>query len=355
MRVAVVGAGVVGLSTAVALLGQGADVVCYDRGRPMGERSVGGSRIFRLAHTDAELVDLAIRSRRMYDAWSRDAAEELIDDTETVVSGPDVSAWAAAMAAAGARHSVVGPTSPLLRLPAGEIPAQSVVDHAGGVVRAARVGAYLRSVTSSAVREATVFAVEETARGVLVRSSTSAEVFDAAVVCAGAATSGLAAQVGIYTPPDLNHHVRFTFALRRGSERERFQCWISRSSDGLDTYQHLSGPGEWAVGAHVGRDDVRWEAGRDHATQASRRVVTGYVRRYLTAVDPRVREVLHCTTTPGLDDGYRVLRRGRVLAVYGDNLFKLAPVLGRRLAGAALDGSTPPSTGMHRTTPDGRG
>jgi sarcosine oxidase len=47
MRVAVIGAGVVGLSTSLALLRQGVDVVCYEAGEPMGERSAGDTRIFR--------------------------------------------------------------------------------------------------------------------------------------------------------------------------------------------------------------------------------------------------------------------------------------------------------------------
>jgi sarcosine oxidase len=57
VRVAVVGAGVVGLATTAALLERGADVVCFERaGGPMTERSAGSSRIFRLAHGTPELV-----------------------------------------------------------------------------------------------------------------------------------------------------------------------------------------------------------------------------------------------------------------------------------------------------------
>ena len=70
MRVAVVGAGVVGLSTTAALLERGADVVCFERaGGPMTERSAGSSRIFRLAHGDPELVALARTARAGFERW----------------------------------------------------------------------------------------------------------------------------------------------------------------------------------------------------------------------------------------------------------------------------------------------
>ena len=145
MRVAVIGAGMVGLSTTASLLQHGADVVCYDKGEPMGERSTGESRIFRFAHTDAGLVELAVQSRAVFDSWSEDANERLIEDTETVISGADVDAWSSAMASVGARHTVVDNQSPLLRLPTSTIPTASLIDHAGGVLKATRIGAYLRA------------------------------------------------------------------------------------------------------------------------------------------------------------------------------------------------------------------
>ncbi|OLT03813.1 hypothetical protein BJF90_03930 [Pseudonocardia sp. CNS-004] len=64
MRVAVVGAGVVGLSATAALLELGAEVVCFEQaGAPMAARSVGSSRIFRLAHREPALVRRAAEAR----------------------------------------------------------------------------------------------------------------------------------------------------------------------------------------------------------------------------------------------------------------------------------------------------
>ncbi len=80
--------------------------------------------------------------------------------------------------------------------------------------------------------------------------------------------------------------------------------------------------------------------GREAAAAASEEAVLRYVREQLM-VQPRIIDRLYCTTTPELGDGFEVRRNGPVLAVYGENLFKLAPVIGEVLAAATLDGSTP--------------
>jgi sarcosine oxidase len=108
----------------------------------------------------------------------------------------------------------------------------------------------------------------------------------------------------------------------------------------LGTYQHESGPRTWSIGAHLDPAAMAWEVGRDVATAASEKTVLRYAREHLL-VEPRIVERLYCATTPNSDDGFTVLRNGAFLAVYGDNLFKLAPILGEMLAAACGDGSTP--------------
>jgi sarcosine oxidase len=59
-------------------------------------------------------------------------------------------------------------------------------------------------------------------------------------------------------------------------------------------------------------------------------------------------ERLYCTHNPDLGDGVQFLRNGPVVAVYGENLFKFAPLIGHRLADAAIDGSLPAQMGASR-------
>ncbi|MEV6345599.1 FAD-binding oxidoreductase [Actinoplanes sp. NPDC051851] len=343
MKIAVIGGGVVGLSTAVALLRQGIDVQCYEAGEPMGERSAGDTRIFRLAHAFPDMVELAARSRTLFAEWSELAGTPLVEDVGTVVSGAHAAEWATAMATAGAAHEVVEAGSPLLRLPARDFSGPALIDPAGGVIRVDRIRTFLVGAIGTRLRPAHVDAVEETPSGVRVTAGPDASTFDAAVICAGEGTSAL-----IDIPSALEHHLRVSYPIRPGAP-EPFQCWITKPADGeLGTYQHLAAPGTWAVGGDVDSSLVSWAGGREAAEQASLELLTAYVSEHLPFVEPRPIARVHCTHNPDLEDGLHFVRRGRVLATYGENLMKFAPLLGATLAQAAADGSTPANAGPPR-------
>ncbi|WP_436535591.1 FAD-dependent oxidoreductase [Actinoplanes sp. HUAS TT8] len=341
MRVAVIGGGVVGLSATAALLRRGADVVCFEAGEPMGERSAGDTRIFRLAHVYPDMVELAARSRALFAEWN----PEFVDNVGTVVSGPGAGAWADAMAAAGAAHELVDPGSPLLRLPARTFPGPALIDPAGGVIRVDLIRAFLTGMTTGHVRQAHVDALEETPAGVRVISGAEADTFDTALICAGAGTSALAAGVGITTPPALEHHLRVSFPIRPAAP-EPLQCWITEPSEGvLGTYQHRAAADTWAVGGDIAPALVSWENGRPAAEQASLDALTAYVAEHLPFVDPHPTATIYCTHNPDLGDGLQFARQGRVLTTYGENLMKFAPLLGEMLARSSLDDTTPADAG----------
>jgi sarcosine oxidase len=119
-----------------------------------------------------------------------------------------------------------------------------------------------------------------------------------------------------------------------------WQAWIDQPRDEPGTYQHAAGPGRWAVGGHVDPAETAWERGREAAVEASRRAALDYARRHLT-VEPTIVDTLYCVTMPQHGDGAFFARNGPVVTLYGNNLMKLAPVLGSALATAAVDGSTP--------------
>jgi sarcosine oxidase len=213
-----------------------------------------------------------------------------------------------------------------------------LVDPAGGVVDVDTVRALLVAQTEHLVVHEPVYALDcDTSGGATVRSPTGESHYDAVVLAAGAGTSALAAQVGIYTPPSLGHHVRFTFPI---DDSVRWQAWIDRPAEGMGTYQHRSGPGQWSIGGSVDPAFTAWEVGRDEATAVSRVVVLNYVREHLR-VQPVILDSLYCTHVPNMGDGIEFRRNGPVLAVYGENLMKFAPVLGEALAAASVDGATP--------------
>jgi len=324
----VVGGGVVGLATAASLVRRGVEVVCFERSTVMGERLAGSSRIFRLAHVDADLVRLADRARAGFARWGAG----IVDPVGCVVSGGDAAERALAMAAVGVAHELRD-TADGLGLPvSGPVAAPVLLDPAGGVVDVAAVRTRLIELAGHAVVHAEVERVD----GAAVRVGGATPAFDAVVLAAGAGTAALAAEVGIDLPSALQHHARFTFPLDGGPR----PAWIDAPAAGLRTYQHRSGPGRWSVGGTVDAAAVAWAVGPEEATRASRAAVLRFARERLTVV-PEVVETLYCTHAPDTGDGITFARSGAVLAVWGENLMKFAPVLGDALAAAAVDGSTP--------------
>lgn len=242
------------------------------------------------------------------------------------------------MAAAGAKYEIASSSSNTLRLPTRKPPSLALVDLSGGVIDVDRVRNLLTGATAASIHLEQVHALEHLAHGVRIWTESSHTDFDATIIAAGAGTPELAAQVGMHTPSEMQHTLRLTFRLNVGVESP--QCWIDKPLDGISTYQHENTPGQWAVGAHMPPDDVAWEVGRDHAEKASARVVQDYVATTLDRVDPTEIGRVYCTH-PNLGDGFHILRQGSILAFYGDNLFKMAPFVGKTLADAIVDGSTP--------------
>ena len=148
-----------------------------------------------------------------------------------------------------------------------------------------------------------------------------------------------AQRAGIAGVPSLvRHHHRFTFPLVDASATP--PCWLDQSEawkPGFTTYQHRTASGRWAIGGSLDADDTAWELGADEAGRRARAVVTAYARDQVTGVHPEVLDVVHCSSM-ALGDGIATGRNGDVLALWGDNLMKFAPVLGSLLAASARTG-----------------
>jgi sarcosine oxidase len=342
MRVSVIGAGVVGLATTHALRGRGVWARCFESVGPMSQRSSGSSRIFRHAHGDPALVELAIEAGGRYRDWASEAGRPLVSGCGTVIAGDQADGWAQAMAEAGAKFELVDGTGIAARLPVRALAGHALLDPAGGVIDAATVGEFLIRAVGPALVRGAVRRVEAAPGGVRVHHDGGVTDCDACVIVAGAHTGELAAQVGLAVPSTLAHHVRFTFPMEPVEASP--PCLIERGESwrrGFTSYQHQTAPRRWAVGAHLSGE--LGSAGSDRAefVTVSRRVTQHYVRENLPSLGAMPVEELYCDVLNGWGDGFVIQRRGAVLTLHGNNLFKFAPVLGRILARAALDGSTP--------------
>lgn len=346
-RVAVVGAGIVGLATSYALMEAGAKVRCFEAETPMAARSVGDTRIFRLAHGDPLFVSYARRSLELWRGWERSSGRRFIGDEGAVVSGEEALGWYEAMRDADAPAQLFDEAASL-RLPAPSPRGPFLFDPAGGAIRARAAGEFLLEAVGSSVVGGLVLDIDSRPAGAVVRFETpgrgepDAWECDEVVIVAGLGTATLAARVGLAVSNAVEHHSRFTFQLADPGAAP--PCWLDRSGwrAGLNTYAHVAAPGLWAVGGGAVDVDTRWEIGAEQAAANSRAAIVDYVRGYLPGVVPEIVDEIRCVP-PLLGDSFDAVREGPVLAFEGGNLFKLAPLLGTMLANAALTGGALPS------------
>jgi sarcosine oxidase len=348
-RVAVVGAGIVGLAAASALRRAGVAVRCFEQATPGHAESAGLTRIFRHAHGDPALVRLAMQARAGWEAWEHRYDRRLVGEEGLLITGlPLVPRWEQALREAGAAYRYLEPTESRRALPISRLPAGPVLwDPAGGAIRARRTITLLHADLADAIVPAVVRDLTSTRTGMRVQASAGSWTCDAVLVAAGIDTPRLAAQVGVRLPTILARHARFTFAVR-GPQPERLACWIDASGAygaGLSSYgQPVGTSGRYAVGVSEQEADYPATMTAEEVSRRAREVARRYVPAALPGLDPQPEAELHCTSnrTGFADgDGFGAVQGGAVTVVYGNNLFKFAPLLGDLLAHAVVHQELP--------------
>jgi sarcosine oxidase len=311
MRVAVVGAGIVGLATAYELTRGGASVTVYERSAPGAAQSGGESRIFRHAHDDPRLVAFAQESRARWREWEARLGAELVSGDGAIALGPAVERRLELLLAAGVRARRVDAADvlPIVRS------RPAILDEEGGVIRTtAAIRALAASLGDALVHDEVV---EVRASGE-VRAGGGVAVYDRVIVCAGRDTALLAR--GHEIPVRISTHTRFTYPVR--IPPSRLPCLLDGDHGAYgDPY-----PG-----------NERYAVGRGEQDP------TGYVAEHLPGLEPHAVETRTCWVTelPAGHDAFAVWTDGAAWFVAGNNLFKHAPALGRRLAAGELDDLRP--------------
>lgn len=341
MKVAVIGGGIVGAAAAFQLSKLGVSAACYEPQQPFSARSAGDTRIFRVAHSDPQLVDLASHAKRDWAEWSEEAGQLLVRNEGLVISG-SIEAWERSMREVGLRPRV-GALQKGSRLPFETGRQVFLHDDDAGVIDVLSTRDFLLSritVISEAAQS-----LEPTIHGVSVQSTSGFNVYDAVIVAAGAGTADLAESAGVSVPSLRRRHTRFTYRLREPLVET--PCWIDRSEDwrkGFTSYSHTVAPGLWAIGGSLPDHDTSWELGAEEVTRRSREVVDGFVRERLPLVVPEVVGEISCDLLPSTHgDGFATEHRDNITYVWGHNLFKFAPLLGRLLGEVALGIAAPMS------------
>jgi sarcosine oxidase len=341
--IGVVGAGIVGLATAYALIERKASVCVYESGIPGNGQSGGEARIFRHAHDDPRLVAFTRDGRAIWDEWSERLGSELISGDGAVAIGPAVERRLPILErVGGVRVRRIGPDELAEQIPLlAHYDGAAMLDEAGGAIRThAAIDALTGWIGDSLVADE-VISIRSTGRDtVKVVCGGSRTEHSRVVVCAGRGTARLARSVGLALPVRLGAHARLTFEVRN---KVRCLSCLQDSSGafGETGIYAAAAPGNrcYAVGlseASAAKDDGSFTDPEQLAALADR--ASAYVRRALPGLDPRPVDYRHCwvTTLPWSDDGFAAWEREGIVFVAGHNLFKQAPALGRALAQLAL-------------------
>jgi sarcosine oxidase len=350
--VAIIGAGIVGLSAGYALKERGILPTLYERGEPGAGQSGGEGRIFRHFHSDPRLVRLAIKSRGIWDEWQQHFGEELVSREGVVAIGPAATEHLAVLQSVGVvgawemTSDEVAQRLPMLAWYEGP----AVLDAGGGAIRVRTAIRVLLGELREQIVPDEVLSVRPLDDGrVEVRTGGEVAIYDRVIVCAGQGNGLLTRGLDLAVPVAAAAHVRLTYDVR-GDAPERCACLQDGSGTWGETAVYASpkpGNRQYSVGiaeAMEVRPDggVIYPAGLDEITQR----INEYVSRALPGLDPEPALLRHCWVTelPWSDDGLGIWESGGALLVSGHNLFKHAPALGRHLASAILDG--PPTTDL---------
>ncbi len=341
---AVIGAGIVGLSTAYSLLERDVAVTVYEQGVPGNGQSGGESRIFRHAHDDPRLVRFACRSRAIWREWEAALGVELVSADGVVALGSAVENRLRVLEQVGGvavRPIDAAELSERLPLLDG-YSGPAMLDEVGGSIRTGAALQALAGRLGSSLVADEVISVRRTAPGTVeVRTGGGCAEYTGVVVCAGRGTPHLARGVGLSLPVKQGAHVRLTFDVR-GDPPPRLACLQDGSGNFGETGVYAAptaGNRTYALGLSQAVDvqadgSLLDPAGLAELGERAR----AYVRRALPGLVPDPVDYRHCWVTelPWSPDALAVWEADGLFFVAGHNLFKQAPALGRTLAEAAL-------------------
>lgn len=322
MKVAIVGCGLMGLSTARWLAKRGHDVVGFEQfefGHEMGS-SHGASRIVRKAYPDPMYTEILLEAYPMWFDLQSEAGEQMIYECGLTYFGSEdareISEQIKSLTELGVPFVLRGPGETEFNLVEGEV----------GVFTPEAGWAHAPTVLSCTRRIAEAHGAKFVQRRI--ESLDELVGFDQVVVTAGAWVKMFA---------DVPVSVRqATFAYIEGSIEST--VFIEAREGQAYGFPNEPGRGVFKVGCHdlmreIDPDDERGGPGED-----AMEVIVDFCRRRLKIDEPNVVEAKTCLYTRTEDEHFRIGRmddRTIIASPCSGHGFKFGPWIGRLLADMA--------------------
>jgi sarcosine oxidase len=332
---AVVGAGAIGLATALAAAERGARAVVVERERPGAGQSGGPGRVFRHITDSPERVELARRGRLAWRAAEERLGVPLLGSQGALLVGAPAEG-AARLAAAGLPHEVLDGAGVRAALPfLGPWPREGLLDAGGGAIDAEAYVAGAAALLGDAVRPGTVRGLRAEGEGIALEGT---DVRAARVlVAAGAGAVELAPRLGLELPIRVAVHHRVAFGPVAGAAS--LPCLLERSD--------LGGPRCYGVAVAEDAYSIGVGAFDDRTQEEGVAATAAHAAEAFPGLGAGRRGVVRCASTilAGDPENFGLYAAGPPGAALfaGGNLFKFAPLLGALLAEALLEGRVDPA------------
>jgi sarcosine oxidase len=339
----VVGAGLLGLSTAWHLARRGREVTILERDRVGHPRSGshGACRIFRLGYDDPRYVALARQALPLWRELEADSGSDLWTTTGQISFGPGLDLLQAGLTQAGAPSELWSAAEVTARFPDVAVLGPVLFEPASGVINAERCLQVLRSAAEGRLHEGVeVAGVVEDGRAVKVTTTAGTVTASSVVCCAGPWSRPLLSTAGVDLRLSASLEQVAYFADRRPAwtsipvivQRDEPMLYGLPTPDGrlFKVGLHHSGPDISPDGADLAPDPAVAAA------------LMARVARLLPGFDPVPIRSERCFYDNSPDEHFVIDRVGRITIGAGTSGhgFKFGPLLGALMADLA-EGRSP--------------
>jgi sarcosine oxidase len=345
--VAIVGAGLLGLSAARALTAQGREVVLLERAAigHDGAGSKGSCRIFRLGYPEPDYVSAAARTRDLWHELEARAGRAILHPTPHLTFGPQLAEVHDAMRRAGAPCELLSAAASAERFPGIRVDGPALLETESAVIAADEALAALAAASGPVRTGARVTSVTDDGRRVTLGTTAGEVTARVAVLTAGPWTAGLLSPaLAVPLRPTLEQVAYLEPAAPAQAAPGPGTPIFIRYGDPSPYGLPVPGSDRYKIGVHHSGPVVSPDAQDQSPDPGLVARLTEVASRYLPGHRPEPVATERCVYDNTPDEDFVVDRIGNVVLGCGTSGhgFKFGPLFGTWLAALACGGSELP-------------